>query len=144
MVNGLQVIHEKSISCEDCIIGKHKRDNFPCSTYRSKKHLEIVHTDLCGSIQSQSIGGIFYFLTFIYDFSKKIWIYFIKKKSEMFSRFKDFKALTQRNSGKFMKVLRSNGEGEYDSNDFSYFYKKHGIQRNFATRYTPRQNGVVK
>ena len=45
MVKGLPVIHEQSSSCEDCIIGKHHRDNFPTSISRAKEHLEIVHTE---------------------------------------------------------------------------------------------------
>ena len=52
MVKGLPVIHESSSSCEDCIIGKHQRDNFPTSTSRAKEHLEIVPTYLCGPMQT--------------------------------------------------------------------------------------------
>ena len=73
MVKGLAVIHEQHNSYENYIIVKHQRDNFPTSTYRSKEHIKIVHTDLCGPMQIQSIGSSFYFLTFIDDFIKKIW-----------------------------------------------------------------------
>ena len=111
MVKGLPIIHEQSRSCEDCIIGKHQRDNFPTSTSRAKEHIEIVHTDLCGPIQTQSIGDSFYFLTFIDDFSRKIWIYFLRHKSETFSKFKEFKALIEKQSGKSIKMLRSDGGG---------------------------------
>ena len=52
MFKELPVIHEQSNSCEDCIIGKHQRDNFPTSTSTAKEHLEIVHTDLYGPIQT--------------------------------------------------------------------------------------------
>ena len=55
MVKGLLVIHEQFSSCEDCITGKHQMDIFPTSTSRSKEHLQIVHTDLCGPMQTQSI-----------------------------------------------------------------------------------------
>ena len=95
-------------------------------------------------MQTQSIVGSFYFLTFIDDFIKKIWIYFLVNKSETFSRFKEFKALTKKKYGNFIKVLKSNGGGEYDSLEFLYFCKQHGIQRHFTTRYTPQQNGVAK
>ena len=44
----------------------------------------------------------------------------------------------------FIKILRSNGGGEYDSHEFSDFCKQHGIQRQFTTRYTPQQNGVAE
>jgi hypothetical protein len=57
----------------------------------------------------------FYFLTFIDDFSRKIWIYFLKNKSDTFSKFKYFKAEAEKQSGKYVKVLRSDGGGEYNS-----------------------------
>jgi hypothetical protein len=43
-------------------------------------------------MKKESIGGIFYFLTFMDDFSWKIWIYFLRHKSETFAKFKEFKA----------------------------------------------------
>ena len=123
MVKGLPIIHKQCNTCEDCITGKLHRDNFPSSTSRAKEQLELVHTDLCGPMQTQSIGGIFYFLTFIDDFSKKTWIYFIGYKSETFSKFKEFKALTEKQSGKSIKMIRSDGGGEHDSHEFSDFCK---------------------
>jgi transposase InsO family protein len=95
-------------------------------------------------MQTQSIGESFYFLTFIDDFIRKIWIYFLKNKSEIFSRFKEFKAKEKKWSGKYVKVLRSDGGGEYNSKDFAYFCRKHGIIMQATTRYTPQQNGVAK
>ena len=68
-------------------------------------------------------------MTFIDDFSRKTWIYFLGNKLETFSRFKEFKDLTEKKSGKFIKMLRSYGGGEYDSHEFSNFCKQHGIQR---------------
>lgn len=52
MVKGLPVMNEQSSSCEDCILGKHQRDSFPPSTNRAKEHLELVHMDLCGPMQT--------------------------------------------------------------------------------------------
>jgi transposase InsO family protein len=138
------VLNEQDSPCESCILGKHKRDNFPTSSHREKEHLELVHTDLCGPMQTQSIGGSFYFLTFIDDFSRKIWIYFLKNKSETFSKFKEFKAEAEKQSGKFVKVLRSDGGGEYNSKDFAYFCRQQGIIMQTTTRYTPQQNGVAE
>ena len=42
-------------------------------------------------MQNLSIGGSYYFLTFIDDFNRKIWVYFIKYNSETFSKFREFK-----------------------------------------------------
>ena len=40
---------------------------------------------------------------------------------------KSFKALTKKESGNSIKMLRLDGEGEYDSHEFSDFCKQHGI-----------------
>ena len=68
-------------------------------------------------------------MTFIDYFSRKIWVYFLKNKSDTLSRLKEFKSLTKNQSNKFIKVLRSDGGGEYDSHEFIDFYKQHSIQR---------------
>jgi hypothetical protein len=114
MVKGFPIINEQKKSCESCILAKHQRDSFPDASYREKEHLELVHTDLCGPMKTQSIGGSFYFLTFIDDFSRKAWVYFLKHKSETFEKFREFKSLTEKQSGKYIKVLRSDRGGEYD------------------------------
>ena len=67
---------------------------FPYSTYMIYAYvghtctpLEIVHSDICGPMQTSSIGGCNYFLTFIDDYSRKTWVYFLKNKSDAFSCF---------------------------------------------------------
>jgi transposase InsO family protein len=91
-----------------------------------------------------SIGGIFYFLTFIDDFSRKTWIYVLRHKSETFAKFKEFKAEDEKQSDKYMKTLRSYGGGEYNSNEFANFFKSQGIIMQTTTKYTPQQNGVAE
>jgi hypothetical protein len=71
MVKGLPIFKDQIPPCESCILGKHKRTNFPQSSNQAKQHLELVHTELCGPMQTESIGGSFYFLTFIVVSAKK-------------------------------------------------------------------------
>jgi hypothetical protein len=78
-------------------------------------------------MQIESIVGSFYFLTFINEFSRKIWIYFLRHKSETFAKFKEFKVEDEKQSGKYIKSLRSGGGGEYNSNEFANFCKSQGI-----------------
>ena len=71
MVVGLLAIDVLHNPCESCIISKHKRNSFPnATTYRAQDLLELVHTNLCGPMQIESIGGSYYFLTFIDDCSQ--------------------------------------------------------------------------
>ena len=80
-------------------------------------------------MQEKSIAGSLYFLTFIDDFSRKIWVYFIKYKSETFLKFKEFKAKAEKQSGNFIKVLRADKGGEYEPNEFIDFCKQRGTKK---------------
>jgi hypothetical protein len=55
MVKGLPCIQQPASSCESCILGKHHKEKFvSCVSYREKDPLEILHTDLCGPMQTPS------------------------------------------------------------------------------------------
>lgn len=77
--------------CETCCLGKMCRSPFPTSESKSKRILELIHSDLDGPLETQSIGHAKYFLTFIDDYSKNVFVYFLKNKSEVLDRFKEFK-----------------------------------------------------
>ena len=85
-----------------------------------------------------------YYVSFIDDFSRNTWIYFLKKKSEVFDGFKEFKALVENQTEKKIKVLRTDNCGEFCSKEFEEFCKKCGIVRQKTTPYTPQQNGVAE
>jgi transposase InsO family protein len=75
--------------------------------------------------------------SFIDDFSRNTWIYFLRKKSEVFDKFKEFKALVENQTEKKIKVLRTDNGGEFCANEFEEFCKKCGIARQKTTPYTP-------
>ena len=78
--------------CEDCVLGKSHKQSFPTAKHTTKNILEYVHSDLWGSSSnSESLGGCKYFISFIDDFSKKVWVFFLKTKDEDFLRLKNGK-----------------------------------------------------
>jgi len=83
-------------------------------------------------------------LCFIDDFSRKAWIYLLNEKSEAFNMFKCFKKLIEKETGMFIKCLRTDRGGEFNSEEFNEFCKQHGIQRQLTAAYTPQQNGVAE
>ena len=91
-----------------------------------------------------SLGGAKYFVSFIDYCSRRLWVYLIKKKSDVFPIFKDFKARVELESGKRIKCLKMNNGGEYTNGDFIAFCKQESIQRQFTVVYTPPQNGVAE
>ena len=89
LVKGLDYDVTKDIRfCEPCVDGKHHRSSFPKSGgRRATKPLEIVHNDVCGRLEAKSLSGAEYFVTFIDDKSRYVWIYILKNKSEVFKKF---------------------------------------------------------
>ena len=63
------------------------------------------------------------------SFSRKIWIYFLQEKSEVYITFQNFKALVENEIGKKIKTLRTIRGDEYYSTKFEVFCVNHGIQR---------------
>jgi hypothetical protein len=77
-----------------------------------------VHTDACVAAQVSYLGVSHYYVSFIYDATRKIWVYYIRQKSDVFDTFKKWKALVDNEIGKRLKCLRSDNGGEYCSKDF--------------------------
>jgi hypothetical protein len=96
-----------------------------------------VHSDLCGPIPVVSFSGYKYFLTFIDDFSKRTWVYFLKLKSEVFNMFLAFKAFVEKQSGHQLQMLRTNNGGEYVNNKFTSYCSSEGIYMQHIIPYTP-------
>ena len=68
---------------ETCQFGKQSRLPFKREKYVRRYPLEIVQSDVWGPTKENSIGGQTYFVTFIDDYSRKTWVYFIKTKAKM-------------------------------------------------------------
>jgi len=129
--------------CEACQLGKQARHPFRAqTTHVSSKPLEMIHSDVW-TMKIESIGGCKYYVSFIDDHTRKVWVYFMKHKGEMFQHFLNFKAMVEKEKGVSIKCLRSDGGGEYFSNEFSEYLKEHGIQRKYSCSYSPHQNGVA-
>jgi transposase InsO family protein len=84
---------------------------------------------VCRTMSSVSLGGCEYYVTFIDDYSRKTWIYFLKTKSEVFKRFQEFKALVENQTRRKIKILKLYNEGEYTSIEFRDFCLQKGIRR---------------
>ena len=95
--HGLPQLKTSKFFCEDCMMGKQHRNPFPHnSTWRASQILQLVQADICGPISTISNNNKKYLLTFIDDFSGKIWVFFLAEKSEAFECFKLFKVKVEK------------------------------------------------
>ncbi|GAU44851.1 hypothetical protein TSUD_112250 [Trifolium subterraneum] len=125
MVHGLPHIKTPKQLCKECCVAKPARKAFKHDLpMKSSQKLQLIHSDVCGPLEVQSMGGNYYFLTFIDEFTRHVWIYMIEKKSEVFTKFKKFKLQVERESECSIKKLRTDGGGEYVSNEFAKFCKE--------------------
>ena len=76
--------------CPDCLAGKQNKASFcPMPSMRRKNALELMHTDVC-QVDAKSHAGAQYFVTFIDDYIRKLWISILKTKDQMLFVFKEF------------------------------------------------------
>lgn len=95
-------------------------------------------------LSAKPLPLIKYILTFTDDFSKFTWSYFFTHKSDTFEQFKHFWALVEREFSLPIKTLRTDGGGEYISEDFQRHCVSTGIHRQLTAARTPHQNGVAE
>lgn len=145
VVSGMKFANTNEITlknCEVCCQGKQTRFPFSASSnQRAENLIELIHSDLCGPMQNVSIGGAKYFLTFLDDHSRKVFVYFIKSKSEVLSKFAEFKKFMENQTGQKIKKFRTDNGGEYVGASFQKFLKERGIQHQTTNSYCPEQNG---
>ena len=76
-------------------------------------------------------------MSIIDDYSRRVWIYFMKTKDETLQKFKDWKVMIENQSGKRVKRLRTDNGLEYCNFDFNRYCNEHGIVRHKTVKGTP-------
>jgi transposase InsO family protein len=143
--NVLSGVHDVSLSkCSHCLAGKQTRVAFKShSPFRMEKILDLVHSDVCGPMKTRSLGGCYYFVTFIDDHSRKVWVYTLKTKDQVLDVFKQFHASVERETGKKLKCIRTDNGGEYIG-PFDAYCREQGIRHQKTPPKTPQLNGLAE
>lgn len=130
--------------CDTCTLGKMTKNSFPKKSERkSTKPLELVHSDLMTSpILSNS--GHKYMMTFVDDYSRFGRVKFLKKKSEAFSKFLEYKSEQEKSLNAEIKNFQTDGGGEYCGAKFEAYLKENGIGHRRTVAYCPQQNGIAE
>lgn len=130
-------------TCECCIQGKMARPSFPKAAEKtSTAVLDIVHTDVCGPMEETTPGGCRYYMSMIDDHSRYAFIYFLKEKSDVEQRIREYVRMAENQFGRKPRIIRSDQGGEYSSKALRRFYAEEGIKAEYTAAYSPQQNGV--
>lgn len=137
-------------TCVDCIKGK-QTNKSKKGAKRSSNILEIIHTDIC--CLDMDANSPRYFITFIDDYSRYMYIYLLRSKDEALDAFKVFKAEVELQCGNQIKIVRSDRGGGYygkytengqTPGPFARFLQEHGIVAQYTMPGSPDQNGVAE
>ena len=144
---GLMILAEKNLltgmkkgflkRCAHCLSGKQTGVAFKTHRHTRKPGmLDLVYSDVYGPMKTKTLGGSLYFVTFIDDHSRKIWVYTLKIKDQVLGVFKQFHALVERQSSEKLKCIRTDNGGEC-SVPFDEYCRQHGIRHQKIPPKTP-------
>ncbi|GAA0156054.1 hypothetical protein LIER_13637 [Lithospermum erythrorhizon] len=108
------------------------------------KVLKLLHMDLMGPMQVESVAGKNYVYVCVDNFSRYTWIEFIKEKSYTFEVFKQLALQAQREKGFNIITIRSNRGKEFENSRFHEFCSEEGIKHEYSAPITPQHNGIVE
>lgn len=113
---------------------------------REKLHelLEVVHSDACGPMQVSTITGERFFVTFIDEKSGRIAVTLLKTKSEVLGAFQAYRARAEKEAGRAIRTLRTDGGGVFTSGEFKPYLRINWITHTISPLYTPNQNGLAE
>lgn len=145
LIKGIKSSDASDFFCESCQIGKSHR--LPFHQRESGKPLqpgELFHSDVCGPMSVESVGGARYYVIFKDDATGFRKVYFIKHKNDVFQYFKELDSLVRNRFGRTIKRLRTDNGREYCSGEFKRYLAERGIQSEYTAPYTPEQNGKAE
>lgn len=129
--------------CVPCVEGKQARKPFKAIKYKkATSPLELVHTDVCGPLTTESFKGNKYFIIFVDDYTRFISLYCMSTKTEVQKYFCAFQALVERQTGTKIRTFRSDNGTEYVNKGLTDYLQAQGIRHETSVPYSPQQNGV--
>lgn len=140
---GVEVIITKEL-CEWCAYGKHPRPSFGDRIERVKNLWEIIHTDVRGIMEVESINEKKFSVIFKDEYSGSGYVYFLKRKSEVIDYLKIFCIGVENFFKEKVREILSDGGKEYNNQEVREFLRKNGVKHTMTVLYTPEQNGVAE
>ena len=112
--------------------------SFPNSQFTASSPFELAHSNLWGPTPVNSINEFKYYIFFVDHYTRFTWLYLLKSKLDVFTKFVQFNAMVENQFPSKIKIYRSNGGGEYTFNDFKTYLSQHGITHHLSCLHTPQ------
>ncbi|KAG9457992.1 hypothetical protein H6P81_002500 [Aristolochia fimbriata] len=132
------------LNCVSCKLGKHTTLPYTSSDTHASAPFDLIHSDVWGPAPISTMGGSAYYVVFIDDFSRFVWVYLLQSRSAFYTAYVEFSTMVHTQFSKSIKNFRSDSRGEYVSHQFRALLKSHETQQQLSCPCTPQQNGVVE
>jgi transposase InsO family protein len=99
--------------------------------------------DTVGPSRVRSMGGKWYVLVIVDDYSRYSSVFFLESKDEVFEHFRNLALRLNNEHPNWLKVIRSDNGTEFRNVSFDEFYLEHEIDQQFSAPHIPQQNGVL-
>ncbi|KAJ9535256.1 hypothetical protein OSB04_un001651 [Centaurea solstitialis] len=137
--------YTKESLCSACEKGKQTRASFKSKQISSiSSPLQLLHMDLFGPVNVQSIGGKKYTLVIVDEYSRYTWVFFLRAKSDAPEEIILFVRKMERLNNLTFRSIRSDHGTEFKNSTLESFFEQKGISQNFSSVRTPQQNGVAE
>jgi transposase InsO family protein len=144
MVRGMPHIKHADELCYGCLAGKQRRLPFPKVAKYRVGGRSRARPRRSERTNHATHGGRRYFLLMVDDCSRYMWLRLITSKDEASAAIKQFQARAEAESGKKLRVLRTDRGGEFTSVEFATYCANKGVVRHLTASYSPQQNSVVE
>ncbi|KAG3048663.1 hypothetical protein PC122_g23768 [Phytophthora cactorum] len=131
--------------CRGCQQGKMVQKPFPSN--RDKRRydtFELLHFDICGPMEENSLGGSKYLLLIVDEASGCMKSFCLRAKSESEDCIKTYIMKVQKQFGKKVKFVRHDGAREFATNSLKDFYEDEGIEQQTTVPYAHQTNGTAE
>jgi hypothetical protein len=135
----------KESLCSACEKGKQTRASFKSKQVSSvNSPLQLLHMDLFGPVNVQSIAGKKYTLVIVDEYSRYTWVFFLRSKSDTPDEIISFVKKMETLNNLIVRSIRSDHGTEFKNSTLDQFFEEKGISQNFSSVRTPQQNGVAE
>ncbi|CAH9144815.1 unnamed protein product [Cuscuta epithymum] len=143
-ISSLKGFHRSNNFCDPCVRAKQTRLPFSTSAIKTTRCFEMIHCDIWGPYRCDSISGARYFLSIVDDFTRGVWVYLMKNKSDVPQLLIQFCNMVNTQFEQKVKRIRTNNGVEFQTNILFDYYRRSGILLETSCTDTPQQNGVVE
>jgi hypothetical protein len=105
---------------------------------------QLLHMDTIDPSQVRSMGGKWYALVIVDDYSCYSWVFFLKSKYEVFDHFQSLALRLNNEHPNCLKAIHSDNGSEFKNASFDQFCLEHAVDKRFSTPHVPQQNGVME